>query len=220
MFLTLRRGLSFLVIPFLFMSVFPGFAQEEGGGDTERPPIESDWGAARFDLYAAGDKTFTIAIGVSLPMLFLNNRGESYATSYPVGNINIGGTGSLSFNYFLSSHLFLGGELQFMFAGTLGGNMLYLVPMGARVGWQFIAGRFEFPLSFMAGIAPQSHGGNAGYFGLILKPQGAAFWRFNSEWSFGLNAGWWFIPQWPKAGPEYNRYGNFVELTLAARYHF
>jgi hypothetical protein len=217
--LTLRKGCSFLFVLLLFTAVFPVSAQE-GGEDDTRIPIESDWDTARYTLYSAGDKTFTMAIGALFPALFLNNNWESYATSYPVGNINIGGTGSLSFNYFLSPYLFLGGEIQGMFAGTLGGNMIYIVPMGAKIGWQFIAGRFEFPLSFMVGIAPQSYGGNAGYFGLFLKPQGAVFWRFNFEWSFGLNAGWWFVPQWPAAGPEYNRYGNFVELTLAARYRF
>jgi hypothetical protein len=218
--LTLRKGYAFLLALLLFTTVFPVSAQEGGEDDTTRIPIESDWNASRFNLYSPGDKTFTIAIGALFPVLFLNNSGESYATSYPVGNINIGGTGSLAFNYFLSSHLFLGGEIQGMFASTLGGNMLYIVPMGVRIGYQFIAGSFEFPLSFMVGIAPQSYSSNARYFGLFLKPQGSVFWRFNSEWSFGLNAGWWFVPQWPVTGSEYSRYGNFLELTLAARYHF
>jgi hypothetical protein len=217
--LMVRKGFPlflalFFLLPFLSVS-----AQEEVD-DPERIPIESDWNIESVTLYAAGDKTFTMAVGALFPALFLDNKMESYATGYPVGNIHIGAAGSLSFNYFLSPHLFLGGEIEGMFAGTLGGNMLYIVPMGVRVGYQFIVGHFEFPLSLMVGMAPQSHGDNNGYFGLFLKPQGSVFWRFNSEWSFGLNTGWWFVPQWPASGAEYNRYGNFVELTLAVRYHF
>jgi hypothetical protein len=215
----IRRGFPFLFALFFLVSLFSVSAQEDGN-DADEIPIESDWDAGPVTLYSAGDKTFSMSIGALFPVLFLNDKGESYAKNYPVGNIHIGGTGSLAFNYFLSPYLFVGGELQGMFAGTLGGNMLYIIPMGIKIGYQFIAGRFEFPLSFMAGMAPQSYSNNIGYFGFFLKPQAAVFWRFNSEWSFGLNTGWWFVPQWPATGPEYNRYGNFIELTLAFRYHF
>jgi hypothetical protein len=217
--LTIRKGFPFFPALLLFVFLFPVSAQE-GGDDTDEIPIESDWDSGPVTLYSAGDKTFTMSIGALFPVLFLNNKGEAYAESYPVGNVHIGATGSLSFNYFLSPYLFVGGEVQGMFAGTLGGNMLYIVPIGMKVGYQFIAGRFEFPLSFMVGIAPQSYSNNIGYFGFFLKPQGAVFWRFNPEWSFGLNTGWWFVPQWPATGPEYHRYGNFIELTFAVRYHF
>jgi hypothetical protein len=215
----IRRGVPFLLALFFLLSPFSVSAQEDGN-DADEIPVESDWDAGPATLYSAGDKTFSISIGVLFPVLFLNEGGEPYARNYPPGNVHIGGTGSLSFNYFLSPHLFLGGELEGMFAGTLGGNMLSIVPMGIKVGYQFIAGSFEFPLSLMAGIAPQSYSNNIGYFGFFLKPQGAVFWRFNPEWSFGLNTGWWFVPQWPAAGPEHHRYGNFIELTFSARYHF
>jgi hypothetical protein len=69
----------------------------------------------------------------------------------------------------------------------------------------------------MVGLAPQRYL-EKGYFGLILKPGASIFWRFNPEWSFGFNTFWWFVPQWPKNGN--NSIGNFVELTLSARYHF
>jgi hypothetical protein len=125
--------------------------------------------------------------------------------------------GSLAFNYFLGPHLFLGGELGGMFAGTRGENMLYIVPFGIRVGYQFILKRFEFPLTLMVGGAPQKYL-DKGYFGLIVKPGAAGFFRFNPDWSFGLNANWWMVPEWPKNGK--NVLGNFLEITLSARYHF
>jgi len=111
----------------------------------------------------------------------------------------------------------MGAELGGMFASTRAGNMLYIVPFGARFGYQFVIKRFEFPLSVMIGAAPQKYLSN-GYIGLVVKPGASVFWRFNPDWSFGLNGVWWFVPEWPKNG--YNVNGNFMELTMSARYHF
>jgi hypothetical protein len=105
-----------------------------------------------------------------------------------------------------------------MFAGTLEKNMYYAVPFGVRAGYQFLWGRFEFPVNLFLGAVPQKYR-DKGYFGLILKPGASAFWRFNADWSFGLNLAWWWVPQWTDA-PSENVQGNFLELTLSARYHF
>ena len=104
-----------------------------------------------------------------------------------------------------------------MFIGTRAGNMLYIIPFGLRVGYQFWYKRFEFPISILIGAAPQRYVGKD-YFGPILKPGVSAFWRLNTDWSFGLNGEWLFVPQWPSNGN--NAIGNFLELTLSARYHF
>ena len=212
----MQRIWSIFLVIFL---LFPGlglFAQEERpGGQPVLPPIESDWYDFDESLYSRGDRTFTMTMGVIFPTLFV---GE---TLDPDGHgIRMGGTGSLAFNYFLGPHLFIGGELSGMFAGTRGGNMLYIIPFGLRIGYQFIAGRFEFPLSLMVGAAPQSRRDD-GYFGLILKPGASVFWRFNPDWSFGLNSNWWWVPQWPRPvdGVRHTVHGNFLEITLSARYH-
>jgi hypothetical protein len=57
------------------------------------------------------------------------------------------------------------------------------------------------------------------YFGLFLKPMASAFFRFNPDWSFGLNAGWWLVPEWTKESRK-DMTAHFVEVTLSARYHF
>ena len=190
------------------------YAQEESPQDEspDLPAIESDWGDYNMTLYTRGDKNFVITLGIIIP---------TYVSGKEIENndhgISLGGTGTLGYHYFFTSNIFIGGELSGMFAGTRAGNMLYIVPFGVRVGYQFIFRRFEFPISLMVGGAGQRYLDN-GYFGLILKPQASVFWRFNPEWSFGLNGVWWFVPQFPKNG--YYAYGNFLEITLTARYHF
>jgi hypothetical protein len=162
-------------------------------------------------IYSAGDRTFCISAGMIFPTVFFDGSGKIEH------NIGFGGTGFLSFQYFLTSHIFIGGELGGMFTPTISENMFFMVPMGLRIGYQFVVGRFEFPLSIMIGGAPQSYI-EEWYFGLIIKPMASIFFRFFPDWSFGLNAAWWWTPQWPKSGENF--YGNFLELTLSAAYHF
>jgi hypothetical protein len=198
-------ALLLLAAPFLLA------AQEESPGGS---PAEPDWIEEDLGLYARGDKIFSMSLGVLFPAVFLNERGQTYE-----GNVNLGGTGSLAFFYFFTGHWFLGGEIQGMFASTLGETMLYIIPMGLRGGYQFYLGPFEFPLSLMVGMAPMTHLAT-NHLGLFIKPEASAYWRFNTSWSFGVNTGWWFVPQWPKDQPGRSRYANFLELTLSARYHF
>jgi len=208
----MQRALSLFLLLFLIL-LGPGlFAQEEPPEDDrpEAPPIESEWIDYQTTVYTRGDKTFAITLGVIIPTFFsgVDDQGSG---------LSAGGIGSLAFNYFLTPGLFIGGELSGMFSGTRGRNMLYIIPFGFRVGYQFIMRRFEFPLSLLIGAAPQRYI-EEGYFGLILKPGASAFWRFNPDWTFGLNANWWFLPQWPKNGQ--NSIGNFLEISLSAKYHF
>jgi hypothetical protein len=207
------RTWSFFLILFLVLPFFRLAAQEEETPEEpEASPIESEWVDYNTMMYTRGDKTFAITLGVIFPVYFTGDGIDDNQH-----NLKLGGTGSLSFNYFFSSHFFVGGELSGMFSGTRAGNMLYIVPFGVRLGFQFVIRRFEFPLTLMIGAAPQKYL-EKGYFGFILKPGASVFWRFNPDWSFGLNGIWWFVPEWPKNGQ--NAYGNFVELTLSARYHF
>jgi hypothetical protein len=203
-----RKTLSFLVMLFFFFSGLGLFAQEGDGEDL--PNIGSEWIDIVSEPYSPGDTNFVITLGVLFPTYFSGIEKNNHGLS-------IGGTGSLAFNYFITSGFFVGGELSGMFASSRRGNMLYMVPFGVRAGYQFLLGRFEFPVSLFIGASSQSYIAKE-YFGFMLKPGASVFWRFNPDWSFGLNGNWWFVPQWPNNG--FNVYGNFIELTLSARYNF
>jgi hypothetical protein len=193
---------------FLAVLVLPLMAQED---EMPAPPLESEWEDYAPSLYSRGDKTFIITLGVVIPTVF---TGEIDEKGHGVG---LGGTGFLAYNYFFGSNFHLGGEFGGMFASTRAKNMLFIIPFGLRFGYQFVAGHFEFPLTFMIGGAAQKYL-DKNYLGVFFKPGAAAYWRFNPDWSFGLNANWWIVPQWPKTGE--NATGHFLETTLSARYHF
>jgi len=185
----------------------------EEGTLNENTPITSNTGKIRFSNYANGDKNFCITLGVLFPL----------ARTFPhqdtdTKNINIGGTGSLSYTYFLTPLFFIGGEIQGSFTSTIGKNWLFMFPIGLKGGVQFVYKSFEFPLSLAVGMAPQSYTDQT-IMGMYLKPSVSAFYRINSDWSFGMNTAYWLVSEWPK-DHNYDAYGHFIELTLTARYHF
>jgi hypothetical protein len=92
--------------------------------------------------------------------------------------------------------------------------MLYMFPFGARIGYQFVLGRYQFPISLLTGGIPTVYLSQLGYFGYFFKPGASVLWRFDPDWSFGLNINWCITPQ----SAERFVLGNYLEITLAARY--
>jgi hypothetical protein len=212
------RHLLILLCLFCCISLF---AQED---DEEAPPIESDWSGYLPNLYSRGDQIFNIHLGLAFPLFYADQELGVMETQ-----MNMGGMASLSYVYFLNSHWFWGGELSGAFFSTVGKNNFFIVPMGFKAGYQFILRRFEFPLSLMVGAAPQQRLGGS-YFGLFVKPSAAVFFRFNPDWSFGINASFWWVPQWTSIHDDpgmanrhsgaINIHGFFLETSIGVRYHF
>lgn len=214
----MQKAGAFFFILWFVLALFPLGAQEEDeedpDADGESPPLESDWSRFRPSPYVRGDQTFIISLGILIPTVFVGAEGTISS------NIGVGGTGSLAYNYFLTPQVYIGAEVQGMFASTLGDNMVYIIPLGLRVGYQFVWSRFEFPLTLTIGGAVQTYLANEeNYFGFFMKPMVSGFFRFNPEWSFGLNAAWWWVPQWTSDRAR-DVHGNFIEISLSARYHF
>lgn len=211
--LSLRRVVSLS----LLLCAVSLYAQEE---DTEEPPpVETDWSRYITSGYSRGDQTFGIALGGVFPLFYMDQQKGALETK-----MNIGGLGALYYNYFLGSHLFWGIELTGAFCSTVAKANYFIVPFGARIGYQFVVKRFEFPLSLMIGMAPQQYQ-TTSYFGLFAKPAASVFFRFNSEWSFGVTGGFWWVPQWTgkeRAGyrGSVSIHGFFAEANIGVRYHF
>jgi hypothetical protein len=210
----LLTGILLLLIGLCPLAAQSGEDDWDDGSGDEIPA--DDWVGFMPNLYSRGDQAFGISFGVVLPTFFVASGGEVLPR-----NIVIGGTGSLSYDYFFGAHLFAGGELQGMFAPTKGDHMLFMIPVTVRVGWQFIIKRFEFPLSLGIGFAAQQFktSKSYGYTGFFAKPRASAFFRFNPDWSFGITTAWWWVPQIIKNSDD-SVHGHFFEATLAVRYHF
>jgi len=179
-----------------------------------------EWDFGAVPTYARGDQTFNISLGVSLPTVFLDADGNRMNHNFRPA---VGGTGSIAYTFFLGANFFVGGELGVSFYHTLAGNTLFIVPVGITGGWQFLLGRFEFPQSLTIGVAPQTYL-DFNYLGFFARVRTAAFFRFNPEWSFGLNADWSWLPQTPNEHGtrrgDMDVHGNVFGITISARYHF
>jgi hypothetical protein len=204
-----KAGIFFLLL--LLSSPVLLCAQEE---DEEEPSTDSEWDFYETDFYSTGDKAFTVSAGIIFPAGFFNNGKQIIHNLTPP----IGYTGSLAYTYFIDSHIFVGGEIQGMFIATLARNSLFIIPIGLRAGYQFILSRFEFPISLTLGMTFHRYL-DLGYFGFYLKGGGGAYFRFNTDWSFGLNASWGWFPEWTPRKNE-NIDGNIVDAMLSIRYHF
>jgi len=191
--------------------------QDDNDEDSDYPesiPIESDWDKYITNLYSKGDQTIIISPGVNFPVLFLNNgKRIAHNIDPPVGGIL-----SLAYTYFFGAHFFLGGGVGFYFDHTLGQNTLFLIPIGIKTGWQFILGRFEFPLDVTGGIIFHRYL-DLSYTGFFIKGGVSAYFRFNPDWSFGICGDWNWLPQRPVES-NYNIDANLFGLTLSVRYHF
>jgi hypothetical protein len=199
----------------LFAQAYDDEEEDPGSDDAET----DYWDGYISDLYSFGDQTFTITLGFVFPTVFLNNGTKiDHHFTPPVG-----GAGSLAYNFFFGAHYYLGAEIGMKFFYTLGNGVIFFIPFGIRTGWQFVLGRFEFPIYFVVGVAPQRYL-NSSMAGLFVKGGASAFFRFNSDWSFGLNTDWNWYPQWPKEDgkrvPSKDVDGNILGITLSARYHF
>jgi hypothetical protein len=214
------------IVVFSLLFAVPLMAQDEGagenGGEETVPPIDIDsrWPDAVFETISKGDGVFNINLGTIFPLAFSVGSTSQYDSP-------LRGTGMLSGSYFLNSHIFVGFGVEGSFMPTIGEHMLYIVPMGPHIGYEWTAGRFEFPLSLMVGWAWEMYLEHL-YFGFFAKPQISVLYRVFNDWSFGLTGAWWFVPQWGTkvTDDEGNSVsggsavGNFFELTLMAQYHF
>jgi len=181
----------------------------------DNPDAESDWGDYSTDYYASGDQVFTISLGTVFTTVFISDNPE-----FTDHNIDppIGGMGSLVYSYFFSRYFFAGIELSGLFLPTLANHTVFLIPLGIRAGTQFVTGRFEFPVFAAFGMAWHKYLDH-GYYGIYARLGAAAFYRVTYDWSFGLTTSWSWFPQRP-ADSSKNVDGNFLEVTISARYHF
>jgi len=204
----MRRAGILLVLLTCFQILL--YAQESD----DEPDVEPDWNMINTDMYALGDQVFNITVGTAFPTVFFNNENKiNHNIKAPVGM-----AGSLTYNYFLSSNIFLGLDISGMVFWTLGKNFLYLVPVGVKAGYQFLVWKLEFPVSITLGMVWHTYLENT-YYGFYIKGGASAFYRFNQEWSFGLNVDWYWLPEWTKDKSK-NIDGNVIDLTLSVRYHF
>lgn len=155
----------------------------------------------------------------------VNQKGDQLIKINLVANLpiapkklNIGGSGYLGYSYFFTKSFAVGGTIGFGYSITEGSNMFLFVPILAQATYQFQFRKFEFPFTLGIGGSFENYLDTT-YFGLTIKPEIGAYFRYSPEWSFGLFAGYEFMPQW-STNSSYNYLGMICDVGASVRYHF
>lgn len=167
--------------------------------------------------YSLGDQLLSINLGLFGPLFFFG--GPDGAVS---ANLTLGGAGSLAWASYLSNEWTVGVEVGGSFSFTPNMRALWMVPVAARGSYIFRFYPFEVPVTVAAGLNFSRLVDNQKIDGFVKA--GASFiWNYSSQWGFGANLMYWFVPQIYTAsstpGADATRFGNFLEFTLSALYH-
>ena len=161
-----------------------------------------------------GDQMFSIRAGILLPLFWQDLGGNEILPA----NSSIGAAGALQWNFYLTGSLRLGIDIGLAFGVDINSNLYNMIPISFRTTYIFSISRFEFPVSLCVGMNILNHLENYDI-GLIIRPEAGMFYRYDANFSFGLNIGYWWTLEFPvKDDPA--TAGNFLDITPALLYHF
>ena len=170
--------------------------------------------ASPLSPYSLGQQTFALSLGLFIPWRFMDFDGHLTKT-----NLSLGGLGSLQWGLHLDNHWLVGAELAGIFSKSLQESMFYMLAVTAKGTFIFHVFPFEIPVFLGAGMDIIKYGAQS-HIDFILKPGFSTLWKYNVNWGFGLNVVYWWVPQpWPEV-PSMGLMGNFLEVSVTARYSF
>ena len=163
-----------------------------------------------------GDQTLALNAGVMVPLFFQEFDGSVHDT-----NLTVGGMGELQWSAYVSPNIRIGLDIGGTFARSPNDRTLFLMPITVKAAWVFNVSRFEFPVSLGAGINIVRYR-EWSHIDFILKPGVGGYWRYDSNWSFGLNLAWWLDFQSATGDQPDNqaRMGNFLMISPGVFYNF
>ena len=197
----MKRNIIFIAFLFAIFSVSL-FAQD---AIKENPVIEVEDTEPTYKMNQAGEQYLGVKLDLNIPYR-------------PLTKLKLGGSGSLGYHYYIFDNVTIGGNISFAYSTTIGNNVFYFVPFMFSVGYDFSVGNLEIPLNLEIGAAMQNYKDRT-YFGLAVRPEVGFFYRYNHDWSIGVQTGLYILPQWYK-NSEYNYTGLIHDVGLSARYHF
>jgi hypothetical protein len=174
---------------------------------------ESVAGARPYEL---GDQMVGIDFGVLIPLFFQDLSGNLFNT-----NLSLGGAAILQWQTYLYPFLRVGAGIGGSFNISPQLHSLLMLPILLQATYVITLSRFEFPVFLGLGLNVVRYT-DLLQVDIALHPGIGGFWRYDVNWSFGLQASWWWELQLPTQFQSANqaRIGHFLQLTPAILYHF
>ncbi len=208
--MTSKKKLLFSALVLFMTIMLPAYSQE---GDNEEPELK------KIELYSLGDQNFSINAGLFIPLFFMDFSPSGGSSAVSSTNLTVGGTGSLIYEAYLSSNIKIGAEVGGIFSYSPNKNPFFMVPITARIGYEFHFGQFSLPIYLGTGINIITYDEDTNV-QLLFKPGVSLYYNYNSDWSFGGNLVYWIAPEFIFDDPDQTRFGNFLDFTISAQYHF
>ncbi len=168
--------------------------------ESEEPEVTFD-----YHVLQQGDGYINLNLALSLPIR-------------PIPNLKIGGGVAIGYTYMMLDTLSVGGEACFSYNATIGNNVLYFIPILATDGYHPTFGNVELSASLSLGGAFENYLDRS-YFGLAIKPEIGAYYKFFPEWSIGITAGLYILPQWYRDTSK-NYTALITDIRIGAKYIF
>lgn len=203
-----RSFIRRIAIGVLIVAAFASVSAQDGEAEPQEERFEP--------TYSLGDQMLSLNLGTIFPLFYYGGPKVEDA------NLTIGGTGHLAWSAFLNNNLAVGGEFGGMFAFTPNRNTLFMIPLAARLSYFLRSYPFEFPLTLAAGVNFSRFEENFKTDPIVIPGVGF-YWNYNTEWAFGLDVRWWWVPQiyrGPTPPASDTRFGNFLSSTLSVMYRF
>lgn len=176
----------------------------------------ADAGTPAASQYSLGDQTMSINAGMFIP-LFVLPSGIVLITGNPP-QLTLGAVGSLSWAAYVTPQIRVGADVAGNFTLSPNSNVLLMLPFVVKASYVFSFYPFEVPVTMGIGANIVKYT-TLSSIDLLLRPGVAFYWIYNSSWSFGANLNYWFDMQFNTTA-SLTRYGNFLEFSLSALYHF
>lgn len=167
-----------------------------------------------YEANGAGDQFLKMNLGVHIPLNFGGSVKKGDGTLYPGGVVNAG------YYKFINSWLALGGEVTASYNVSVGNKILLTLPLSFGMLAQPTIGNFEFPFFLTLGMAYETWQNIDNFPSLSIGASGGVFYRFTEPFSMGISCNYIFIQQWVKGDKTKNANGQFMGISLGARYHF
>ncbi len=193
------------------------------GAQEETPEENPFTPQSRTNQRSLGDQAFAISAGVMFPLftvLLEDYPAAGFSAGVTDTQLSVGGIGSLTYSFYLSSNIKLGIQLGGTFMWDINRNLLYMIPITVKGTYEFHPfSRMTIPIHLALGINMTSWNE---FFIVdpLIRPGFGVYFDWNAEWSFGMDFTYWFIPQLNVDVAGQKSIINFMDVTLAAEYHF
>ncbi|MGX8677583.1 MAG: TP0733 family outer membrane beta-barrel protein [Sphaerochaetaceae bacterium] len=147
--------------------------------------------AAEAYSYETGDQAFSFKAGLTIPAFiwFPNDSTDSGFVSGSETHMKLGGIGSLSYMYFVSPKIAIGGTLGYSFNYSRSAELVTEVPIMAKASWYPVqTGRFDLIASLSLGIAFTRYSGGF-YTSPAAEIEIEPVFYFNDNWGIGISSG-------------------------------